>query len=171
LEARASTYNKRFGSLSAAYKLIGFQPKPRYRWAETKARIHTIVGIAIARIVSSIEALGANATFDGETRLLTVNDKIRISVGSARCISYGRGSGPRWRVRPDCRPDSELTLVVKMNASNEKIQSYYLLPSNILPQTRCKKFCITNRVFSISCRYGRLDALVRALLSTHETLA
>ena len=60
-----STYIKRFGSLSAAYKLIGFQPKSRYRWAETKARIHSIVGAAVAKIVSHIEALGGNATFVG----------------------------------------------------------------------------------------------------------
>ena len=67
-------------------------------------------------------------------------------------------------MRADWRCQSDLTLVVTMNVSNEKIQSYYLLPSDTLPRTRCKKLCITNRVFSKSFRYGRLQALVQALL-------
>jgi DNA invertase Pin-like site-specific DNA recombinase len=142
-----STYIKRFGSLAAAYKLIGFQPKPRYRWAETKARIHSIVRAAVAEIVSSIEKLGGNAAFDQENDLLTMSGRVKVSVGSARCLAYGPDSGPRWRVRADQRRESDLTLVVRMNASNEKIQGYYLLPTSALPRTRCKKLCITNRVF------------------------
>jgi DNA invertase Pin-like site-specific DNA recombinase len=158
-----STYIKRFGSLAAAYKLIGFQPKPRYRWAETRARICSIVGVAVAKIVSAIRELGVDTTFDEDSRLFTLNEKIRVSTVSARCISYGVGTAPRWRVRADWHPDSDLTLVVRMDASNEKIQNYYLLPTNALPKTRCKKLCITNRFFPKSSRYRQSSALVRAL--------
>jgi DNA invertase Pin-like site-specific DNA recombinase len=159
-----STYIKRFGSLAAAYKLIGFQPKPRYRWAETRARIRSIVGLAVTKIASAIRELGVDTTFDEDSCLLNLNEKVKVSIVSARCISYGVGSAPRWRVRADWHPDSELTLVVRMDASNKKIQNYYLLPTKALPKTRCKKLCITNRFFPKSNRYNRSEALVRALL-------
>ena len=53
-----STYIKRFGSLTAAYRLIGFRPKPRYCWAETEARIQGVVDGQVAGIVSNIEKMG-----------------------------------------------------------------------------------------------------------------
>jgi hypothetical protein len=84
-----STYIKRFGSLTAAYKLIGFQPKPRYRWLETEGRDPVHHRRNVAGIVSSIEELGGNPSFDRKARLLRVNDGLTVSIGSARGDSEG----------------------------------------------------------------------------------
>lgn len=48
------------GSLTAACKLIGFQPKPRYRWAQTEARFRSVIDPAVADI--SAAALDSTAS-------------------------------------------------------------------------------------------------------------
>jgi hypothetical protein len=68
-----STYTKRFGSLSAAYRLIGFRPKARYCWAETETSIRAIVDAAFSGIAMMIGRFGGTATFDRENRLLVLD--------------------------------------------------------------------------------------------------
>jgi len=151
-----STYIKRFGSLTEAYRLIGFRPKPRYCWAAIEARIEGIVDGQVAGILSNIEKMGGCGNFDHAARLLTVSEKLAVSIGSARCVSEGAGQ-MRWHVRINRVTKSDLALVFKMNRSNEKIQEYYLLPAADLAQTTVKRLRMTSRVFSKSSRHDSLD--------------
>jgi DNA invertase Pin-like site-specific DNA recombinase len=157
----ASTYIKRFGSLTAAYKLIGFQAKPRYRWLETVAKMRVLIDEAIKEIVSKCENSGHRATFDAKARLLRLGDDFVICVGSARCVS--EGDLLRWHVRVDRQSKSTLTLIARMDTSNEKIQEYCLLPTIELARTAAKRLRMTSRVFSKSSRHETLDALSQAL--------
>ncbi len=134
-----STYIKRFGSLTAAYKLIGFQPKPRYRWLQTEARIRSVIDVAVADIVSTIEKLGGNASFNREVRLLTVNEELTVSIGSARGVSEGNGQ-VRWHVRVNRYAKSKLALVIRMDPSNTAIQDYFLLLRPNLPRRPLRDF-------------------------------
>jgi hypothetical protein len=155
-----STYIKRFGSLTAAYRLIGFRPKPRYCWAETEARIEGIVDGQVAGILSNIERMGGCGNFHRKARLLTVSEKLAVSIGSARCVSEGAGQ-MRWHVRIDKTTKSDLALVFKMNRSNETIQEHYLLPAADLARTTVKRLRMTSRVFSKSSRHDSLDEFYR----------
>jgi DNA invertase Pin-like site-specific DNA recombinase len=155
-----STYIRRFGSLTAAYKLIGFQPKPRYRWAQTEARIRSVIDLAVADIVSTIEKLGGNASFNHEARLLTVNQELTVSIGSARGVSEGKGQ-VRWHVRVNRYTKSGLALVIRMDPSNATIQDYFLLPAAELAKTTVKRLRISSRVFAQSSRHDNLDAFYR----------
>jgi len=155
-----STYIKRFGSLTEAYRLIGFRPKPRYCWAAIEARIEGIVDGQVAGILSNIEKMGGCGNFDHAARLLTVSEKLAVSIGSARCVSEGAGQ-MRWHVRINRVTRSDLALVFKMNRSNEKIQEYYLLPAADLAQTTVKRLRLTSRVFSKSSRHDGLDEFYR----------
>jgi hypothetical protein len=86
LDVDAGAVPRRHGlTLTAAYKLIGFEPKPRYRWAETKARIRSIADAAVAEIGLKIEKIGGSATFVPETRLLTFNNEFTVSL----CVACG----------------------------------------------------------------------------------
>jgi hypothetical protein len=156
----SSTYITRFGSLTAAYKLIGFQPKPRYRWAETERRIGSVIDLAVADIVLTIEKLGGNASFNHEARLLTVNGKLTVSIGSARGMSDGDGL-VRWHVRVDRHAKSDLALIIRMDAPNTTIQDYFLLPAAELTKTTVKRLRITSRVFAQAYRHDSLDVFYR----------
>ena len=155
-----STYIRRFGSLTTAYDLIGFRPKPRYLWAAAETRMRTIIDAAVAEIVSKIVRSGGSAAFDASARMLTLNGDFAVSIGSARCIS--EGDLLRWHVRIDRCAKSDLTLIAKMEPSNEKIQDYYLLPTAELARTTVKRLRLTSRVFSKSCRHETLDAIYQA---------
>lgn len=155
-----STYIKRFGSLTAAYRLIGFRPKTRYCWAETEARIKHIVNGQVAGIISNLEKMGSCPNFDQEARLLTVNERLTVLIGSARGVLDGAGH-MRWHVRVNRGARSDLALVFKMNRSNEKIQQYYLLPASDLAQTPVKRLRMTSRVFSKSNGHDSLDEFYR----------
>jgi DNA invertase Pin-like site-specific DNA recombinase len=155
-----STYINRFGSLTAAYRLIGFRPKPRYCWAETEARIRSIVDLTIADIISTIEKLGGNASFDEQARLLAVSSELTVSIGSARALSEG-GGHVRWHVRINRYAKSDMALVIRMDPTNKTIQDYFMIPAAELAKTRVKKLRITSRVFAASCRHEDLDAFYR----------
>jgi DNA invertase Pin-like site-specific DNA recombinase len=155
-----STFTRRFGSVVAAYKLIGFRPKARYRWIEAEARICSIVGDAIANCISRIEKLGGRATFNEYTRLMTVNDGFVVSIGSARCRAEGLGQ-VRWTVRIDRQATADLALIFRMDALNSRVRDYYLLPAVELAQVTVKRLRISSRVFSKSSRYDSLDEFYR----------
>lgn len=160
-----STYTRRFGSLTAAYKLIGFQPKPRYRWLETEARIRSVIDLAVADIVSTIEKLGGNASFNDEARLLRVNEGLTVSIGSARGVSEG-DDHVRWHVRVNRYTQSDLALVIRMDPWNATIQDYFLLPAAELAKTTVKRLRISSRVFAEAYRYDNLDAFYRMCART-----
>ncbi|MGY8660955.1 recombinase family protein [Bradyrhizobium sp. UFLA05-109] len=161
-----STYNARFGSLTAAYRLIGFKPKPRYRWLEIEHRMRKVIAGAIDEIISTIGGLGGKATYDSRSHLLSIGTSFVVSIGSARCVCEGRGKQPRWRVRVDRLARSELTLLFRMETHNDKVRDYYLIPTEILAASRVKRLRISSRVFSKSNRCDTLNAFY-AICKSH----
>ena len=157
----AGSYVRRFGSLVAAYKLIGFQPAPRYRFKETADRFHSILEKVAGEVVTHIVALGGKAAIDHGTGLI-INDEVRISLASARAVSEGLGH-VRWKVHADKNAASDLTLMVRMDPSNTKVLIYYLLPTSELAraQARATYIRISHRIFAEACRYESLEALCR----------
>jgi DNA invertase Pin-like site-specific DNA recombinase len=166
----AETYSRRFGSLVAAYQLVGFQPEPRYRFKEAAAKFRAIVDQVAAEIVTGIATLGGRATIDRNSALIVIDGELSLSLGSARAISSGSGQ-IRWTVHADKKAPSDLTLVVRMDASNSKILVYYLLPTSALAQVRAKRLWISNRIFAEACRYDSLDTFCRTCAGLEETSA
>ncbi|MGY3506325.1 DNA invertase Pin-like site-specific DNA recombinase [Bradyrhizobium sp. USDA 4471] len=142
-----STYTKRFGSLGAAYKLIGFNTKPRYQWRDTLQRIERMIDETTADIVAKVRGFGATASFDSTKRLLTIGNVFVVSLGSARCLAEGRGKPHRWAVKVDRGAPSETTLIVEMNKTNTKINGFYMFPTSALTSAAVKKLFVTNRLF------------------------
>jgi hypothetical protein len=144
-----------------AYDLIGFRPQPRYMWAAAETKIRTTIDGAVAKIVSIIVRSGFSAAFDANARLITLNNDFTICVGSARCLS--EGGLLRWHVRVDRRATGHLTLIAKMEPSNEQIQAYYLLPTAELARNTVKRLRLTSRVFSKSCRHDSIEGLYQEI--------
>ncbi len=72
--------------------------------------------------------MGGSVTMHEQTDLLVVNREFRTSIVLCRHQTTMRGSS-RWVIRLDesLRPD--ITVAVRMDATNEGIQDYYLLPA------------------------------------------
>jgi hypothetical protein len=59
--------------------------------------------------------------------LLHLNNELRVSIVLCRLITTSAGAS-RWVVRLDASLKPDLTIAVRMDATNEGIRDYYLLP-------------------------------------------
>jgi len=158
----SDTLSRRFGSLTAAYKRVGFRAAERYHWIETEARMRTLIEAAIAEMVTQLARDGVQASFEPQEKLLRLDGKdVTVTIGSARCLCEG-AAGKRWRVKTDRNAITLLTLIFRMNETNTSLQDYYLLPTFEIARTRVKRFRMTTRMFSNS-RLETLDEVVNAL--------
>jgi DNA invertase Pin-like site-specific DNA recombinase len=156
-----TSYINRFGSLFAAYQLIGFKPDPRYNYTATRAKGETIINSVVEDIVSNVERLGGSVTYLGPLHLLTINGKLTVSIGVATCVSDGTIRARRWQLRRFKYVDADLSLVLKMDEANAKIEAYYLLPTANLASKMNYKLRMASRVFAEAYRHENLGALCR----------
>src|SRR5207302_1856160 len=120
-------FRHRFGSLVSAYKLIGYDPEIDYSFIEINRKLRQQHPKVISSVVQQIEALGAVAVWDEETELLHLNGELRISLILCRHVTTSVGSS-RWLIRLDAGLRPDLTIAARMDATNEGIRDYYLLP-------------------------------------------
>ncbi len=158
---RPSSYVLRFGSLYTAYERIGFQPGCRYNFTGNRARVETIINSVVDDIVSNVERLGGSVTYLGELHLLTINQKLTVSIGVATPVSDGTIRTPRWQVRRLKYAKADLSLVIKMDRSNTEILAYYVLPSAHLKLDKNYRLRLAKYVFSEQYRHNSLGAFCR----------
>jgi hypothetical protein len=112
-------------------------------------------------IVFNVERRGGRVTFLSELHLLTINEGLKVSVCAACTISDGTIRARRWQVRRLKYTKTDLTLVIRMDTSNAKVQDYYLLPTAQLALTKDRKLRMIRRVFAEAYRHDSLDAFYR----------
>jgi DNA invertase Pin-like site-specific DNA recombinase len=123
----SAAFQQRFGSLVSAYRLIGYSPDVDYSFIEINRRLRKEHPALVLRVTQSIEALGSVARWDEERQLLHVNEELLVSIVLCRHILTGAGSS-RWVIRLDMGLKPDITIAVRMNAANDGIRDYYLLP-------------------------------------------
>jgi DNA invertase Pin-like site-specific DNA recombinase len=123
----STAFRHRFGSLVSAYRLIGYDPAIDYSFIETNRKLRQWHPEIVASVVQQVQALGATAVWNKETRLLHLNNELRISIVLCRHMTTSAGAS-RWLVRLDAGLKPDLTIAVRMDATNEGIRDYYLLP-------------------------------------------
>ena len=124
----SAAFRHRFGSLVAAYQLIGYDPQIDYRFIEINRRLRQRHPKQVAEIIEQLRSLGATAVQDKETGLLYINDELYVSVVLCRHQRTPAGSS-RWLVRLDEGLKPDLTIAVRMDAANENTRDFYLLPA------------------------------------------
>jgi hypothetical protein len=123
----STAFSYRFGSLISAYQLIGYDPKIDYSFIEINRKLRKRHPEIVASVVQKIEALGATASWDENTDLLWVNNELRVSIVLCRHTTTFAGSS-RWLIRLDAGLKPDITVAVRMDATNEGIRDYYVLP-------------------------------------------
>jgi DNA invertase Pin-like site-specific DNA recombinase len=123
----SAAFSHRFGSLISAYQLIGYDPKIDYSFIEINRKLRKRHPEIVASVVQNIEALGAKASWDENTDLLWVNNELRVSIVLCRHTATLAGSS-RWLIRLDAGLKPDITIAVRMDATNEGIRDYYVLP-------------------------------------------
>lgn len=123
----SSAFRSRFGSLLRAYTLVGFAPDHDYRYLETNRKLRRLYPATIASIIAGVERVGDAITQDLTSDLLTVNGEFTASIVIVRCFQTNAGS-LRWKLRLDTVLKPDVTVAVRMDATNEAPKDFYLLP-------------------------------------------
>ena len=156
----AEAYRHRFGSLATAYELAGYQPEPRYRRAETRARYRAVLSQIAEEAGARINGLGGQAVVNPESSLICISQGCRVSLNAARAVSNG-GGRIRWQISASSNAETDLTLIARLDASNEKVVAYYLLPTPALTQSALSPVRLSNKVLRQACRFEGLDEFCR----------
>lgn len=155
--ASSTIYRARFGSLVRAYKLVGYVPARDYTYIETNRALRTVYSDVVAATIANIEDVGGAVQQDAETDLLTINGEFTASIVIVRAQTTP-GGALRWKVRFDVGLSPDITVAVRMNASNQAILDYYLLP-RIDFQAAMLRIAEDNGVFLDAYRFDSLDTL------------
>jgi hypothetical protein len=123
----STAFRHRFGNLLSAYRLIGYDPAIDYSFIEENRKLRKQHPEIVASVIRQVQELGAGATWDEETGLLILNGEMRVSIVLSRHMTTGAGAS-RWVVRLDAGLKPDITIAARMDATNESIRDYYLLP-------------------------------------------
>ena len=123
----SSAFRGRFGSLLRAYALVGFVPDHDYRYLETNRKLRAMHPSVVQSVIAGIEGVGGDITQDPLNDLLSINREFSASIVIVRSFQTTAGS-MRWKVRLDTALKPDITVVVRMDATNERAKDYYLLP-------------------------------------------
>lgn len=122
-----AVYIGRFGSLVRAYKMVGFTPEHDYRYIEINKYLRRLHPEIVDKTESQIANLGGVVLRDPTTDILMINGEFNISIVLARCKTAVNGSR-HWKVRFDTSLLPDLTVVVRLDQTNQSVLDYYLLP-------------------------------------------
>ncbi|WP_272945940.1 recombinase family protein [Halocynthiibacter namhaensis] len=124
----SGVYQSRFGSLLRAYKLVGFTPDTDYRYIAINKHLRKVHSRVIRNVVDGVAQNGGHVQQDANSNLLRINHEFSASVVIARCRQTNAGSY-RWNIRLDTGLVPDITVVVRMDQTNEAPLDYYLLPT------------------------------------------
>jgi hypothetical protein len=161
---RPKPFEERFGSLGTAHRMSAYQPKPPNYVNDPEARIGSIVRSVAAAIISGVETRSGRVIYSDEACLVTIDGYLRMAIGIAWSAPNGI-PGVFWSIRLRREIESHLTLIIRMDAANDEVQAYYLLPSNDLSHATKGQLRLSNPVFRDACRFEDLEALHHALVS------
>ena len=130
----AGGYRLRFGSLSRAYELVGYQME-NSRNIETRCRIQQVQLSLMQELQDLFPKRVRIESRGGRYRKwlrLKGGTKIAVRV----CLCFETASGQlRWRVKSDRRQNQSLVLISLMNTKNDAYRELYLFPALSLPST------------------------------------
>jgi hypothetical protein len=155
----SAAFRHRFGSLVTAYRLIGYDPQIDYAFVEINRRLRRQHPALVSTVVQGIEALGASAQWDTDLELLRVNDELRVSIVLCRHICTKAGFS-RWVIRLDEALKPDITVAVRMDAANEGIRDYYLLPAMDMTWGNLR-LAEENGIYLDAYRFETLDYFLR----------
>jgi DNA invertase Pin-like site-specific DNA recombinase len=124
----SGVYRHRFGSLLQAYQAIAYTPDRDLRFLEVNRQLRKLYPQILTEAVAALGRTGGHIERDPETDLLTINGLVTASIVLARAQRTATGS-LRWAIRFDEGLLPDLTVAVRMNASNDAPLDYFLFPA------------------------------------------
>jgi hypothetical protein len=151
----SSAYRTRFGSLLRAYQLAGYRPKRDYEFLEINRTLGRLHPLLLDDVLRQLGGVGAQVTRDDATDLLLINGEYTASMVLSRCRQTPGGL-LRWLVRIDQALVPDITILVRMDATNHQPADYYLLPIMDIAAPKLL-LCESNGVHLDTYQFDTLD--------------
>jgi hypothetical protein len=154
--------SRRFGTLRAAYALIGYTPEVDCSYLEARAeRARLIKGLA-DEIVATVRRIKPSLIAERAGGCLAVEDGSFVSLRVARCWQHAQRNRPTWTLRRGAKPRPGFVVIVRMNEENERPLDYVLAPMKSLPE-RPQIVSEEALVKRYRCRAENIAGLIRVL--------
>lgn len=124
----SGAYAHRFGGLTQAYKLIGYDPGRDLRYIDDNKHLRKMYPDVVEGVIRRIQSFGGLVHREVENDFLIVNGEIKVSLIICRCSQTQTG-GNRWKIQFDASLMPDITIAVRMEADNRQILDYYLIPA------------------------------------------
>jgi len=124
----SSVYASRFGGLTRAYELIGYDSGRDNSFIEENKRLREMHPGIMQDIRDKIYEFGGTVQQDGTSDFLIVNSELKVSVVICRCMQTSAGSS-RWKIQFDASLMPDITIAVRMDPLNLHVFDYYVIPS------------------------------------------
>jgi len=151
----SAAYRSRFGSLLKAYQLAGYIPTRDFEYVDINRRIRAAHPPLVTDLVRRLNEIGATVSREADSGLLLINGEYSAELVLSRCRPTTAGS-LRWRVAFEGRVAPDITILGRMDESNEHPVDYYLLP---VMDISCPRLllCETNGAFLDTYQFDTLD--------------
>ena len=123
----SSAYQHRFGSLINAYRQVGFVPDRDYRFLEINRHLRRMHPELVGDVIKKLEELGARVSRDARTGRLLINGEYTAGIVLTRCRQTAAGT-LQWLIDLDQASLPDITVVVRMDGSNQQVTDFFLLP-------------------------------------------
>jgi DNA invertase Pin-like site-specific DNA recombinase len=121
----ACTYTARFGSLPLAYQAIKHNPEDNLKHLHGRRAVDVTLAALAAEVSKQLAYRGRKVTRDDEPNRLNLDGYfVRIYIARHHFVN---DRWPRWTVGRQIDKDAHLTVVARMNETNDAILDYYLL--------------------------------------------
>ncbi len=151
----SSAYRTRFGSLLRAYQLVNYAPRRDYRYIAINQALRALYPEILADFIDRLIRVGCQINQDPQTGLISIQRELTVSVVIVKCSHIQTGSY-RWRLRFDTSLHPDVTIVIRMNASNRIPFDYYILPKIDIISKKLK-FAEDNGPILDGYRFDNLD--------------
>ena len=150
-----ASYRSRFGSLVQAYRQAGFVPARDYRYIEINRNLRQLYPQLVDDVIRRLGSVGATVTRDTSSDLLLINGEYSASMVLSRCRQTPAGS-LRWLMQIDQAVAPDITILVRMDPSNEQPTDFYLLPFIDIDTPRLL-LCESNGAYLDMYQFDTLD--------------
>lgn len=154
-------YLTRFGSLRAAYRLIGYTPKRKYEYVESRIVRRDMIKALVLKVAGALAKSGEDVRVDQVHQVLRVH-AVAISFRVARSRLARGATHPSWVIIRGRKLPPGLVVVVRLNEGNREIRDYLVMPASGLVG-RDLRFSERNRERFGLRQYGTVVGLSEAI--------
>jgi DNA invertase Pin-like site-specific DNA recombinase len=124
----AVTYRERFGSLFAAYKLIGYKAVHVYRYSRCGPGIRMLHRNLICKLTEDDGKVGRSITYSEDDQVLILNESVSVAVVILPYLPRNNTVKPGWKLYLDRLEPCDVVLLARMNKANTKLLDYHVVP-------------------------------------------